>query len=259
VREGVQVKRIEKQQDSWVINDEIQARMLVGAGGHFCPVAKYMSQKDGSAGLVVAQESEFELDATHAPTCAEGTVELIFCRDLEGYAWIFRKQNYLNVGLGRVDCRNLPKHFSQFWDRYRHGAGIASLPARSVHGHAYLLYGHSKRPTVADGIMLIGDAAGLAAPHSGEGIRPAIESGIMAARTILDARPDYSSKRLASYGDAIAKRFNGGSTSVEKLAGYLPQQLRRAVGRRLLRNQRFCRDVVINSWFCGMDQSSVAN
>src|SRR5262249_25290997 len=62
VREGVQVNRIEKQQDSWLINGEIRTRMLVGAGGHFCPVAKYVSQKDGSAGLVVAQESEFQLE-----------------------------------------------------------------------------------------------------------------------------------------------------------------------------------------------------
>ena len=256
VREGVQVKRIERQQDSWVINDEIRTRMLVGAGGHFCPVAKYVSQKDGAAGLVVAQESEFELDATHAPTCAAGTVELLFCRDLEGYAWIFRKENYLNVGLGRVDSRNLPKHFAQFWDRYRQAAGIPALPAKSVHGHAYLLYGNSRRAVAGDGILLIGDAAGLAAPHSGEGIRPAIESGILAARTILDARPDYRSKRLSSYENSITSTFNGASGSVSKLAEYLPRKLRTALGRRLLRNRRFCRDVVINDWFCGRNRPS---
>lgn len=28
------------------------------------------------------------------------TPELWFCRDLKGYAWIFRKGNYLNIGLG---------------------------------------------------------------------------------------------------------------------------------------------------------------
>ena len=256
VREGVQVKSIEKQQDYWLINGEIQTKMLVGAGGHFCPVARYVSKKDGSAGLVVAQESEFELGPIHAPSSAAGTVELIFCRDLEGYAWIFRKENFLNVGLGRVDGHNLPKHFSQFWEYYRHAVGIPSLPAKSVHGHAYLLYGYSRRPTVADGMLLIGDAAGLAAPHSGEGIRPAIESGILAARTILDAHPDYRSRRLSAYSNSVRKSFNGASASLSKIGEYLPQQLRTALGRRLLRNRRFCRDVVINDWFCGTNRSS---
>ena len=258
VREGVQVNRIERQQDTWVINGEIRAKMLVGAGGHFCPVAKYVSQKNGSAGLVVAQESEFQLDSTHSPASAAGTVELIFCRDLEGYAWIFRKENFLNVGLGRVDSRNLPRHFSEFWDHYSHATGIPALPAKSVHGHAYLLYGHSPRPIVADRMLLIGDAAGLAAPHSGEGIRPAIESGILAARTILEARADYSSARLASYGRSISRHFDA-SSSLAKLGELLPQRLRTALGRQLLRNRRFCRDVVINDWFCGTSRPARLN
>ena len=49
-----------------------------------------------------------------------------------------------------------------------------------------------KRPVVGDGVLIIGDAAGLAYAESGEGIRPAIESGLMAAQIIAAARGDYS-------------------------------------------------------------------
>ena len=37
-------------------------------------------------------------------------------------------------------------------------------------------------------VLLIGDAAGLAYKQSGEGIRPAIESGLLAAQAILAAQ-----------------------------------------------------------------------
>ena len=44
--------------------------------------------------------------------------------------------------------------------------------------------------------MLIGDAAALAYAQSGEGIRPAIESGLMAAAVALQADGDYSAGQL---------------------------------------------------------------
>jgi flavin-dependent dehydrogenase len=58
-------------------------------------------------------------------------------------------------------------------------------------GHAYILYGHTRRELLRDGLMLIGDAAGLAYPQSGEGIRTAVESGLLAAETIVSAKGTY--------------------------------------------------------------------
>jgi hypothetical protein len=40
-------------------------------------------------------------------------------------------------------------------------------------GHAYLVSTPPRRHVVDDGVVLVGDAAGLAYPSSGEGIRPA--------------------------------------------------------------------------------------
>ena len=31
--------------DAWIVNDSIRARCVVGAGGHFCPVARLMAGK----------------------------------------------------------------------------------------------------------------------------------------------------------------------------------------------------------------------
>jgi hypothetical protein len=55
--------------------------------------------------------------------------------------------------------------------------------------------------------MLVGDAAGLAYPQSGEGIRPAIESGLLAAATIVEANGRYTCERIATYERQLRERF----------------------------------------------------
>jgi flavin-dependent dehydrogenase len=49
-------------------------------------------------------------------------------------------------------------------------------------------------------VVLIGDAAGLAYAQSGEGIRPAIESGLLAAGAIVAAGGDMRTRRWNSTG-----------------------------------------------------------
>lgn len=171
---GTAVKSLQRQGGNWVVNGQWAAPLLVGAGGHFCPVARLLGDGPGRHETVVAaKEVEFEMSPAQARACqARGdTPELWFCRDLKGYAWIFRKGNYLNIGLGREDNRKLGDHLEAFVEAMKQGGRIPpDLPGR-FKGHAYLLYAHAKRPLVDDGVMLIGDSAGLAYTQSGEGIR----------------------------------------------------------------------------------------
>src|SRR5436309_10131092 len=107
---GAPVSSIRRNGASWVLNEAVTASMLVGAGGHFCPIARMLGRTNGTP-LVVAQEIEFALHARDAPfyRIAPEQPELYFCRDLKGYGWCFRKQNFLNVGFGRLDRHSLPK------------------------------------------------------------------------------------------------------------------------------------------------------
>ena len=90
--------------------------MLVGAGGHFCPVSRWINGPTDTAPVVVAQEAEFLIDSRdRAAFAIEGEApELYFCRDLKGYGWCFRKQRYLNIGLGRLDRQSLPAATAEF-------------------------------------------------------------------------------------------------------------------------------------------------
>src|SRR5262249_24961308 len=108
--------RLERSGEKWIANGRIQARVIVGAAGHFCPLARLTGAKRPQEDAVVAQELEFEMNSRQLAQCSvRGDIpELYFCSDMKGYGWCFRKQNFLNVGLGRVDQRRLPEHVSAF-------------------------------------------------------------------------------------------------------------------------------------------------
>jgi flavin-dependent dehydrogenase len=241
----------------WCINGWLHARVVVGAGGHFCPVARQLGAAIGSGEQVIAaQEIEYRLDAAQAAQCTvePSRPELYFCDDLKGYGWCVRKGDWLNVGLGREDKRQLAAHVAAFTEWLRRERRVpADLPTR-FKGHAYLLYPQAPRPLVADGILLVGDAAGLAYAQSGEGIRPAIESGILAAEVIADALhgaggvPDAAA--LDGYRVAIEQRFGCRRVGRWPLpeAGPAPLWRRRLAGV-LLGSRWFSRRVVIDRWF----------
>jgi flavin-dependent dehydrogenase len=249
MREGTAINSITRANGEWIINGELRARMLVGAGGHFCPVGRYLGNK-GSPAPVLAQEVEFEIPPAQAEQSrVDGHMpELFFCRDMLGYGWVFRKDNWFNVGLGRTDSHEISRHVKDFVGYLGRTRGVET-PANRIAGHAYGLWGKSQRKILDDGVLLVGDAAGLAYPESGEGIRPAIESGLMAAHTILSAEGNYSTRNLNLYRELLTRRLQRETTRSETLSQLLPHAVKEVAGRMLLRSHSFCQNVVVNQWF----------
>jgi flavin-dependent dehydrogenase len=245
VIQGVNLTALEHTSDKWIANGNIKTRLLVGAGGHFCPVARLTGARMPREDVVVAQEAEFEMtpEQLHACNIRGEVPELYFCSDMKGYGWCFRKQNVLNVGLGRMDQHRLSEHLTNFVAFLKSTGRLSFDLPRPPIGHAYLLYGTSTRSLTGNGFLLVGDAAGLAYAQSGEGILPAIESGLLAANTIVAAS-------LASYPAMIAQRF--GTSRPDWLAGigrHIPSRFIGSMARALLRTRWFPRDVVLNRWF----------
>jgi flavin-dependent dehydrogenase len=249
--EGRALTSLTRSSGAWIANDEFRTNIVIGAGGHFCPVAKLTSPKPGRETVVVAQEAEFLMNERQRDGCRveADTPELYFCSDLKGYGWCFRKQGYLNVGLGRVDPHRLHDHVASFVS-FLKSAGRISPDTPPLAGHAYLLYGRSPRNLVDDGLLLIGDAAGIAYAQSGEGILPAVQSGLIAARTILDAQGDYRRERLSSYVQSLRQTLGDGREDWStRLGRHLPSAVIRGVSGALLSNRRFVRGVLLDRWF----------
>ncbi len=254
---GESVRSVRSTEGGWVVNDSLQASLLVGAGGHFCPVVRLLHDAPGDPGVVVAaQEVEFALDDRAAAACSvrPELPELYFMDDLRGYGWAVRKGAFLNVGLGRQDTHDLGVHVGRFLD-FLHGRG--ALPPgspRKLRGHAYLLYGLSPRPLVEDRLLLVGDAAGLADPRSGEGIRPAIESGLLAATVLQRAEGRYHRSELMPYEEAMVRRFGRrDARAVSALSTLVPQALRPRIARWALASRFVAKHVILDRWFLHRD------
>jgi geranylgeranyl reductase family protein len=248
---GQKFKSMQKTNTGWRVNDDLDASLVVGAGGHFCPVARALGARPGSGEITVtAQEIEFEMTPDQQAEClAEGDIpELYFTRDLVGYGWVFRKGNFLNIGLGREDSNRLSEHVETFVRFLQEQGRVPSRIPGKFQGHAYLLYPKARRDLVQDQVLLIGDAAGLAYANSGEGIRPAVESGLLAGYTIGHANGDYRHEKLQAYAELMTWRF-GERQPGPDLFDRLPEGLKRLVARQLMQNHWFTRNVVMDNWF----------
>src|SRR5688572_7938589 len=244
VLDGTPLSSLERRGGGWMANGNIEARVVVGAGGHFCPVARQLRGNREDVRPVVAREAEFKLEGVGSDV--DGRIpELFFCRDLEGYGWCVRKGAYLNIGIGRRDNGDLNQHVQEFMTflQRTHKAERATLVR--WRGHAYLAWGAGPRALVGDGVLVAGDAAGLAYPESGEGIKPAVESGRLAAETLIAAGDQVGAADLATYDTELRRRYPASRPAPRAFAGVM-----RALGRGLLRySPAFTRHVVIDRWF----------
>jgi flavin-dependent dehydrogenase len=260
VYEGVVLASLERVSDHWVVNGQIKARVIVGAGGHFCPVARFLGADARKEVAVVAQEMEFELSPPQRADCSiQGEVpELYFCPDMKGYGWCFRKGNFLNIGVGRLDAHALPQHASTFLQFLKDGRKLGFDVPTSLRGHAYLLYRHQQRHVVGDGILLVGDSAGLAYSQSGEGIRPAVESGLLAADVILSARGEYNQTTLSPYSSMLTSQFGKVHDDWSVVIGrHIPARWISSLSKLLLESRWFSRHVVLDRWFLHRDDPAL--
>lgn len=247
---GEPVSSVERIADGWVVNGGVRARLLIGAAGHNCPVARALGALPATEPAIVAMVAEIELGeeelarSPHPP----GTVALSFTRDMKGYGWLLRKGSFLNIGLGSLERKGLRRRTADFCAHLRQRGDVREDLGGRFRGHAYLPYRKDGgRRMVADGALLIGDAAGVSFPESGEGILPAVETAVMAARTVLGVSGDYRQPRLATYAAAVAARFGDRGALSGRLQ--LPAGAKQLGGAALLSSAWLTRHLVLDRWF----------
>ncbi len=258
LRCGEAVSSLRRRDDGWLINGTIATPVLVGAGGHFCPAARWLARESASRTgrgeerrpVVAAIEMEVPLTEEQLAQTPEPPV-LRFYDDLSGYGWSFRKGTFLNVGLGRRDARELPRQARCLLDTLVSEQLVPEGLTAPLRGHAYLLANSSPRGPIGDGLLLAGDAAGLADAHSGEGIRPAIESGLLAAATILATNVPYDRTQLEPYRQTLRHRFGTGTTGTGLRPRVLPRWLVRSLANGVMRSPWLTRHLVLDRWFLG--------
>lgn len=180
-----------------------ECRFLIGSDGASSIVAKSVGLRRSKT-LVAAIEAEARVSQDvlrrfHA-------VPLFIFGELPtGYLWIFPKADHLSVGIAALHPRpgELQATLHRMMSRY----GI-NLENTRLYGHPLPIYTGRERIATSR-VLLVGDAAGLVDPFSGEGIRLAIKSGNLAATSIL-------ANQVEEYQHSIDKQI--GSSQILGLA-----------------------------------------
>ena len=186
-----EVKNIRQDDDGFVIDDRFRCKILVGAGGTNCPVyrtffARHKPRQPEKRIATMELEFPFQYKDSNCYLW-------FFDNDLTGYSWYVPKGNgFLNIGIGgklttmQQKNQTIQQHWSFFVKKLLDLSLIDSNPG-PVKGYQYFL--RQDDSVQLKDVYLIGDAAGLATIDMGEGIGPAIHSGILAARAILSQQP----------------------------------------------------------------------
>ncbi len=181
------VHHIEQENNTFIIDGAFRCKWLIGAGGTNCPVYRKFfreSRPRERKKQIVSMELEFQTEY-RTKKCHLW----FFQKGLPGYAWFVPKtKGWLNIGIGgkqavmaekSLNIRNLWEQFTDFLVKKK----LLKIPPPEPGAYSYYLWQNG--PVQRGQVLIVGDAAGLATLDMGEGIGPAIESGILAADTIL--------------------------------------------------------------------------
>ncbi len=203
------VKNIRQQGQEYVLDDLFTARYVIGAGGTHCPVARTFFDTHSprpKQSLIVAQEDEFRFDYSDSRCYL-----WFFDNGLPGYSWYVPKENgYVNVGVGgkaeqlKNKGDNLKNHWNLLVEKLARFELVRDHDWKPS-GHSYFLR-HQPARARAGNAFLVGDSLGLATLDMGEGIGPAIQSGLLAAEAILNQK-DYDPKSIPRYSLPSLLRF----------------------------------------------------
>lgn len=191
IRQGAAVRAVNERPNGVIVEttqgERIAAAYVVAADGANSIAARSLGlrQKKVLAGAVEVEASV----PPHVFSRFAETPMFIFGEVGVGYLWIFPKSDHLSVGIGALHPRpgELQAALSRVMTRY--GIATSGQPQK---GHPIPVY-NRREPIGTQRTLLVGDAAGLVDPFSGEGIRFAIKSGRLAAESILSGHPEHYS------------------------------------------------------------------
>jgi len=224
-RQGTSVEKIERDGSEWRVfarsgdkEIEIRTPLLLGADGDHSAVLHHLGQRKIDRRHYAASLRQYwrGVEGIHPLNL----IEIYFPPGLPmSYFYIFPLKNgETNVGYGMVSQvvaqggHNLREEFARLIQRdpimaprFRN-----ATPLEDSVGWGIPLASRRRR-AFGDGYLLLGDAASLVCPTSGEGIGTGMMSGYIAAQFVQNALKNkrYDAEQFKNYDREIYRRLNG--------------------------------------------------
>jgi geranylgeranyl reductase family protein len=199
-RDGVRVA-VESAHVLTVAGERVETEVLLGADGANGTTARALGL-GGGVGHGVALEGNLPYSSV-ARERYRGRLVLELGVVPGGYGWAFPKGDHVNFGVGgwKEEGPRLRDHLARLCRA--HGVDAGALE----HLRGYRLPYRSPRTRLArDSAALIGDAAGLVDPLTGDGMYEAILSANLAAAAALDVLAGRATS-LEPYAAAVARQI----------------------------------------------------
>ena len=169
------------------------------------------------------------MEYEHYTTSLDGKLYIDFDYNDSGYAWNFPKSDGLSLGIGglikgRVKGAGLPKKLTSYAKQFK----VDKLIKEHLHGHPIELYS-GKQKLVYDRIILIGEIAGCVDPLTAEGIRPAIKSGYLAAKSIVLALKNNDLGQVKSYSNIFHEEIGKDMQRARLMSYFLNQHMQKVL------------------------------
>jgi geranylgeranyl reductase family protein len=201
-RDETKVTDVELRDDDVVVKTKDwtgTGRVVIGADGTNGVTARSLGC-DGARVHLVALEADLSYDAVDRERY-RGRAVLELGAVPGGYGWVFPKGDHVNVGVGGWEAEGprLRSHLTGLMEGY----GLDGGALENVRGYRLPLRGAGDRLTNGRGLV-VGDAAGLVDPLTGDGMYEAFLSARLASRTVVDFLGGRAGE-LAPYADATLR------------------------------------------------------
>lgn len=179
-----------------------RCRVLVGADGANGRVATVLGFEHPLERAVALEANLPCPDGV--PLWLRGRVALQLGEMAGGYGWLFPKGDHINAGVGGWAAVEGPRLRASL-ERLCRSYGLDPAALVSLRGH-HLPMLRPGAPIAAGGSALVGDAAGLVDPLSGEGIYQAVASAVALAPAVADYLAGETGS-LAGYQRAVEREL----------------------------------------------------
>ena len=218
LKDNTEVTAIEFNSDRWQVmtaNGTFAASYLVGADGVAGPMAKWLGLKprQESIGATLEVKTPVPAEKRNAAYFEFGSIK-------NGYIWNFPKADGYSMSAGFLRGKGKPKELKKQLTNYATQFGFDLT--NSQYFEYPLSVWTENRPLHANHALLVGEAAGIVDPLTGEGIRPAIFTGLKASEAI-DRALAGETDALVQYSQAIGEEWGADMVLAQRLAGLFYQ------------------------------------